>query len=115
MGDNVRRLRMERRWTQEQLARRLRATSSYVGQLERTEELRPKAIERIAKAFNVNASELLAGVVTEYDRIRGASEPTPQRGELRRDEEAEQLLSRWNRMDAAGRKLLLDLADRLEP
>lgn len=116
VGDNLRRLRLQRGWTQAQLARRLGTTSSYAAQLERrVDTVSPKAITQIAKALRIEPGELLAGVITEYDRLRGAVEPTPTRGPVQSDVEAELLLKRWRRMDGTSRKILLELAERLEP
>jgi len=56
---NIRRLRLERGLTQEELAARIRITRNYVGMIERQENSPTVAIlERIAKALGIDPARL---------------------------------------------------------
>jgi transcriptional regulator with XRE-family HTH domain len=56
---NIRRLRLERGLTQEELAARIRITRNYVGMIERQENSPTVAVlERIAKALAVEPARL---------------------------------------------------------
>jgi transcriptional regulator with XRE-family HTH domain len=56
---NIRRLRLERGLTQEELAARIRITRNYVGMIERQENSPTVAIlERIAKALGIEPARL---------------------------------------------------------
>lgn len=72
-GDRFRALRERAGLTQEQLVPRLKmARQGSISNIERSRGSfpSPKTIRRHAKALNCRPSELLAGVETEYDRIR---------------------------------------------
>jgi len=57
---NVRRKRLDRGWTQEELARRAELHRTYIGAIEREERnVSLINVERIAKALRVNPRELL--------------------------------------------------------
>jgi transcriptional regulator with XRE-family HTH domain len=57
---NIRRLRLERGLTQEELAARIRITRNYVGMVERQENSPTVAmLERIAKALGIDPVRLL--------------------------------------------------------
>ena len=59
-GEKVRALRLEKGWTQEELARRADLHRTYIGSIERHERnVSLLNIERIAKALNVNIKDLL--------------------------------------------------------
>jgi transcriptional regulator with XRE-family HTH domain len=61
LGRNVRCLRTDRGWSQEKLAFECEMKRSYLSDLERgTRNPSIKAVERLSKALNVPASELLA-------------------------------------------------------
>ena len=56
---NIRRLRLERGLTQEELAARIRITRNYVGKIERQENSPTVAmVERIAKALGIEPARL---------------------------------------------------------
>ena len=56
---NIRRLRLERGLTQEELAARIRITRNYIGMIERQENSPTVAIlERIAKALGIEPARL---------------------------------------------------------
>jgi transcriptional regulator with XRE-family HTH domain len=55
---NIRRLRLERGLTQEELAARIRITRSYVGMIERQENSPVAMLERIAKALGIEPARL---------------------------------------------------------
>lgn len=58
---NVRRLRHEKGWTQEDLADRVGLSARYVGQIERAQaSMTISVLGRIANAFKVDAAELVA-------------------------------------------------------
>lgn len=79
-GDNLARERKRRGITQVQLAEWLAVKQAQVSAWEKGRRL-PSAgsIERIAKALSrvtpCPAADLLAGVLTEYDRLRGSTVP----------------------------------------
>jgi len=59
-GNKVKSLRLERGWTQEELARRADLHRTYVGSIERYERnVSLLNIERIAKALSVSIKDLL--------------------------------------------------------
>ena len=59
-GQRVKSLRLEKGWTQEQLARRADLHRTYIGSIERYERnVSLLNIERIAKAFGVKARDLI--------------------------------------------------------
>jgi len=59
-GDKVKTLRLEKGWTQEELARRADLHRTYIGSIERYERnVSLLNVERIAKALSVNIKELL--------------------------------------------------------
>ena len=59
-GNNVKTLRLEKGWTQEELARRADLHRTYIGSIERYERnVSLLNVERIAGALNVNAKDLL--------------------------------------------------------
>ncbi len=59
-GNNVKTLRLEKGWTQEELARRADLHRTYIGSIERFERnVSLLNVERIAKALSVNIKDLL--------------------------------------------------------
>ncbi len=61
-GDNIKKLRKKRGWSQDELGKRSRLHRTYIGSIERSERnVSLLNIERIAKALNVKASELIEG------------------------------------------------------
>jgi transcriptional regulator with XRE-family HTH domain len=57
---NVRRMRHDRRWTQEDHAHHIGISARYIGQIERAQaSMTISILGRIANAFNVEASELV--------------------------------------------------------
>ena len=59
-GENVRKLRLEKGWSQEELGSRADLHRTYIGSIERCERnVSLLNVERIAKAFNVRIKELL--------------------------------------------------------
>jgi len=59
-GQRVKSLRLEKGWTQEQLARRADLHRTYIGSIERYERnVSLLNVERIAKAFGVKAKDLI--------------------------------------------------------
>ena len=59
-AQNVRALRLEKHWTQEELARRADLHRTYIGAIERHERnVSLLNVERIAKALKVEAKDLL--------------------------------------------------------
>jgi transcriptional regulator with XRE-family HTH domain len=59
-ANNVRALRLEKGWTQEQLARRADLHRTYIGSIERYERnVTLLNVERIAKALRVDVKDLL--------------------------------------------------------
>ena len=59
-GENVRKLRLEKGWSQEELGRRADLHRTYIGSIERYERtVSLLNVERIAKAFNVRINDLL--------------------------------------------------------
>lgn len=61
-GDSVKKLRKKKGWSQEELGKRARLHRTYIGSIERNERnVSLINIERIARALNVKASELIEG------------------------------------------------------
>lgn len=59
-GNKVKQLREKKGWSQEELARRVGLHRTYIGSIERSERnISLINIEKIAKAFKVNISDLL--------------------------------------------------------
>jgi len=59
-GNKVKTLRLEKGWTQEELARRADLHRTYIGSIERYERnVSLLNVERIAKALSVNIKDLL--------------------------------------------------------
>jgi transcriptional regulator with XRE-family HTH domain len=59
-AQNVRTLRLQKGWSQEELARRADLHRTYIGAIERHERnVSLLNVERIAKAFKVDAKDLL--------------------------------------------------------
>lgn len=59
-GQRVKSLRLEKGWTQEELARRADLHRTYIGSIERHERnISLLNVERIAKALKVNIKDLL--------------------------------------------------------
>ena len=59
-GDKVKGLRVEKGWSQEELARRADLHRTYIGSIERCERnVSLLNVERIAKALGVNIKDLL--------------------------------------------------------
>jgi len=60
LAHNVRTLRKENGWTQEELARRADLHRTYIGSIERYERnISLMSLERIAKALGVKAKDLI--------------------------------------------------------
>lgn len=63
IGQNIRELRQERNWTQEQLAERCSIHRTYIGSVERGERnICLENILRIARAFDVSPKDLFEGI-----------------------------------------------------
>jgi transcriptional regulator with XRE-family HTH domain len=59
-GNNVKTLRLEKGWTQEELARRADLHRTYIGSIERYERnVSLLNVERIAKALGIKAKDLI--------------------------------------------------------
>ena len=59
-GQRVKSLRLEKGWSQEELARRADLHRTYIGSIERYERnISLLNVERIAKAFGVKAKDLI--------------------------------------------------------
>lgn len=66
---NVRRLRHDKGWTQEDLADRVGLSARYVGQIERAQaSMSVTVLGRLAEALKVEASELVKRRATGADR-----------------------------------------------
>jgi len=62
LGGTVRRLRLERAWTQEELAATAGLTTTYVGQVERGDKVPSLTVVlKIARALSVTPGDLLSG------------------------------------------------------
>jgi transcriptional regulator with XRE-family HTH domain len=80
-GQNMREQRLQRGITQEQLAEKMGyERQNGVSKLETSESLpEPATIKRVAKAIGCTPADLLAGVWTEYDVMRGGPVGPPAR------------------------------------
>lgn len=73
VGTNIRMLRQQRRWTQEELAYHAQIDTSYLGQIERMQRSPTIGIiERIADALEVDCHMLLTVVRGNYSEKEGA-------------------------------------------
>jgi transcriptional regulator with XRE-family HTH domain len=62
-GENVRSARLERGWTQEELAHRTKLASVQISRIERgVREIRLTTVLRLLEAFDASADELLDGL-----------------------------------------------------
>lgn len=114
VGDNLRRVRERIGITQTDLARRMETRPSWVSLLERSTDLpTPETVERLARALGVVPAELLEGVITPWDVLRGATAPTAavQPGQHHRDVAA--LLKAYEALNEGNRRVVLQVARRL--
>ena len=59
-GKNVRKLRLQKKWSQEYLASKAKLHRTYIGSIERSERnVSLINVEKIAKALNVEISKLI--------------------------------------------------------
>jgi transcriptional regulator with XRE-family HTH domain len=66
---NVRRLRQERGWTQEELADRVGLSARYIGQIERAQaSMTVSVLGRIANALKVEPAQLVGRPIGGYPR-----------------------------------------------
>jgi len=64
-GETLRRIRIDRGWTQEDLAEAAQLTSTYVGQMERGNKVPSLTVVlKLARGLGVAPAELLAGFTT---------------------------------------------------
>ena len=70
-GAIINRLRTERRWTLEDLARFSRMNSTYLGVLERGLNMPTPTILHFAEVFGVDAAEIVSEVETARREARG--------------------------------------------
>lgn len=62
---NIRRLRKEKGWTQEQLAKKVGCPATSISRLEQGESATEKRIQKIAGALGADISELYAGITPD--------------------------------------------------
>jgi transcriptional regulator with XRE-family HTH domain len=115
VGDNLRRVRERADLSQTDLAARMQSRPNWISLLERSTDLpSPDTVSRLAAALGVLPAELLAGVLTPWDVLRGATEPTaPKTADTRDGRETAQLLAGWAHLDEGARKLVLTMVRRL--
>ena len=66
LGSNLRRLRLDRGWSQEDLAHRAGLHRTYVSSVERAQRnISIDQIERLADAFDTPPSDLFAGIQSD--------------------------------------------------
>jgi transcriptional regulator with XRE-family HTH domain len=69
VATNVRRLRRDKGWTQEDLADRVGLSARYIGQIERAQEsMSVTVLGRLAEALKIETSELVKGPSTSPPR-----------------------------------------------
>lgn len=116
-AENMKREREARELSQERLAQLLHVRQGQISSWEKARrQPNAESIKRIAEALGCDPKDLLAGVVTELDALRGGQAPTPARRTiptLRRDEKM--LLRVFRSMNDQGRALALDQVKRLAP
>ena len=116
VGDNLRRVREHADITQTDLAARMGTRANWISLLERSTDLpSPETVKRLSEALGVLPSELLAGVLTPWDILRGTTTPVPAKGaaSTRDDRDADALLAGWGRLDEGARRLVLAMVRRL--
>ena len=69
LGKRVKAMRDARRWTQEELGRRAGLGAKYVGVIERGQKASFEAVEKLAKAFDVECYELFVPVTRRTESI----------------------------------------------
>ena len=91
LGERMRARRLEKGWTQEQLARRAGTNQAVIQKIENGKSLRPRKIDKIAEELGVSPSWLMFGedgdVGLEPDAVRIAEQwsqlPEPHRSRIR--------------------------------
>ena len=97
LADRLRRARKQRGWSQEYLASRADTSQAVIQKIENGKSLRPRNIERIAKALDVRPAWLMFGV-TEVEDL---------------DEEAVQVARAWSRLKEPERSAMKETIRRL--
>lgn len=103
VGENIKRLRLERGMTQEQLADAIGKTRTAVTQYESGwTSPRMGVVEELARVFGVPKSAIVDDCNTSYAQVR-------------LDPDRDELLALWDKMDARGREAVLAVARTLSP
>ena len=103
IAENIKRLRLERGMTQEQLARAIGKTRTTITQYESGwAQPRMGAVEDLARVFGVTKSEIIEDRRTEHAYIS-------------MDPGRDELLALWDNLDARGREAVLAVARSLSP
>ena len=112
-GENLKEARQRAGITQEVLADRLgfKGTTA-ISLWERIDAPvpEPKTIRKLAEAIGCGPAELLDGVVTPYDELRGATNSVATAGQ-RLTPEQRRLLAAWDRLPASLRRAHLALLE----
>ena len=91
LGERMRARRLEKGWTQEQLARRAGTNQAVIQKIENGKSLRPRKIDKIAEELGVSPSWLMFGddgdIGLEPDAVHIAEQwsrlPEPHRSRIR--------------------------------
>lgn len=115
VGANIKRLRVMTGLSQEELSDRVGLTQGYISAAERSADVPlPDTIRQFAKALKVPPAELLRGVLTPYDALRGSTAPADAAPEpVRHDQRTTRLLALWSQADEKTRGLILEVVARL--
>jgi transcriptional regulator with XRE-family HTH domain len=110
-GLNLRALRERAGLTQEALARRMQQKKPAPISLWETGESipSPKTIERLAKALDCTTMDLLVGVITPYDALRGSTEVLGEIGNVRLTDAEADLVRLWRKVPAEQRPAIVQL------
>jgi transcriptional regulator with XRE-family HTH domain len=113
-GQNLRALRERAKLTQDGLAARLGFKKPTPISLWETGTTvpQPRTIEKLAAALECKPADLLVGVVTPYDTLRGSTEVVGTGGDLLRLTDAEvELVRAWRRLPTWQQQYLEEVID----
>jgi transcriptional regulator with XRE-family HTH domain len=110
-GLNLRALRERAGLTQEALARRMQQKKPAPISIWETGDSipSPKTIEKLAKALDCTTMDLLIGVITPYDALRGSTEVLGEIGNVRLTDAEADFVRLWRKVPLEQRPVLVQL------
>ena len=106
IGDNIKRFREERGWTQEELALKMGYSSkSTINKIEKNiNDISQTKIEKFAQVFDCDPTELIT-----------SKSATSVSRDLDRERKADELYSRYEKLSPDDQKMFLMLLDKIQP